>query len=148
MENSLKEKLNSPCIIELGGIGTSALGFITVCEEGKDFPFKIKRTYWTYFTPNNVERGGHAHHNLKQLIISVSGTIKIKVEKLNGEVTNFILDSPDKALYLDDVCWREIKFSHSAVLLCLASENYRESDYIRDYNSFEKLKKNSNAAKQ
>lgn len=134
------ENKKSPFFIDLGTIGSSELGFITVCEEGNNFPFKIKRTYWTYFTPNNVERGGHAHKNLKQVIISVSGVIQIKTETLEGELKSFTLDRPDKGLYIENFCWREIKFSHNAVLLCLASEVYRESDYIRDYSEFQKLR--------
>jgi hypothetical protein len=139
-EINLMENIKSPSLIDLGSIGSSELGFITVCEEGGRIPFEIKRAYWTYFTPNNVKRGGHAHKNLKQVIVSVSGIIKIKTETLEGKLESFTLDNPDKGLYIENFCWREIKFSHNAVLLCLASEIYRESDYIRDYSEFKKLR--------
>lgn len=134
------ENIKNPFLIELGSIGFSEIGFITIFEESDKLPFNIKRTYWTYFCPNNLKRGGHAHKNLKQVIVSVSGEIQIMTETLNGKKQNFILDRPDKGLYIESYCWREITFSQNAVLLCLASDIYREADYIREYSEFQKLK--------
>jgi hypothetical protein len=126
-------------IIEFPTIGSSALGFISVAEQHVNVPFEIKRVYWTYYTPNDVQRGGHAHKDLEQLIFAVSGTIEFNVEDLDGNKQRFILDKPHKGLYLPRQVWRDIKFSHSAVLLCLASEVYVEADYIRDYKDFQML---------
>lgn len=130
-----------PRIIEFPAIGSSELGFISVAETGINVPFEIKRVYWTYYTPNNVIRGGHAHKNLEQLIYAVSGSIEFNTEDLNGNKMQFILDSPHLGLYIPKQIWREIKFSHSAVLLCLASEVYYEEDYIREYSEFIKTTK-------
>ena len=127
-----------PYIIDLGAIGQSNLGYITVAEELKNIPFEIKRVYWTYFTPNNVIRGQHAHKHLEQVIIAVSGIITFDLEDVAGNVKRFVLDSPQKALYIPPMYWRTIKFSHNAVLLCLASEFYDKNDYIRDYQEFKK----------
>lgn len=134
-----ESSLKNPKLIQLGQIGNSSLGYITVGESYINVPFDIKRTYWTYFTPHNVERGGHAHKKLKQVIVAVSGIIEIKLENLEGEVFKFVLDSPDQGLLIESTCWREIKFSHSAILLCLASDLYSQEDYIRNYNEFKKL---------
>lgn len=125
-----------PRLIEFPAIGTSDLGFITVAEHNINVPFEIKRVYWTYFTPNNVIRGGHAHKNLEQLIFAVSGIIEFATQDLHGNKSAFVLDKPQLGLYLPKLVWRDIKFSHSAVLLCLASEVYSEFDYIRDFNQF------------
>ena len=125
-----------PYIIDLGAIGQSNLGYITVAEELKNIPFEIKRVYWTYFTPNNVIRGQHAHKHLEQVIIAVSGIITFDLEDVAGNVKRFVLDSPQKALYIPPMYWRTIKFSHNAVLLCLASEFYDENDYIRNFKDF------------
>ena len=57
-----------PQLVSFPSIGDANLGFISVAECGNNVPFDIKRVYWTYFTPNNVERGGHAHKQLEQLI--------------------------------------------------------------------------------
>lgn len=128
--------MNDPQYFCLDKIGNSSLGFITVAENMKNIPFEIKRVYWTYYTPQDVVRGGHAHKRLEQLIFAVSGRIEFNTINLDGMEKTFILDSPSKGLYLPRLIWRDIKFSHSAVLLCLASELYDESDYFRDYQDF------------
>jgi dTDP-4-dehydrorhamnose 3,5-epimerase-like enzyme len=128
--------MNDPQYFCLDKIGNSSLGFITVAENMKNIPFEIKRVYWTYYTPQDVVRGGHAHKRLEQLIFAVSGRIEFNTINLDGMEETFILDSPSKGLYLPRLIWRDIKFSHSAVLLCLASELYDESDYFRNYQDF------------
>lgn len=129
----------TPYLINFDKIGSSNLGYISVGENSDKIPFEIQRVYWTYYTPQDVTRGGHAHYDLEQVIVAVSGTITFNTEDLHGNKEEFILDSPDKGLYIPKLIWRDIKFSHSAVLLCMASEKYIESDYIRDYKTFLKL---------
>jgi hypothetical protein len=130
---------NKPHIIEFEKIGNSSIGFITVSEYQKNIPFEIKRVYWTYYTPNESIRGGHAHKKLNQVIFALSGKITLTTEDLNGSIDKFILDSPHKGLFVPEKIWRDIEFSHNAVLLCLASLEYSSEDYIRDYNVFKKL---------
>ncbi|MBN2894197.1 MAG: FdtA/QdtA family cupin domain-containing protein [Bacteroidales bacterium] len=129
---------NNPYLINLSSIGSSSLGYITVAEGMENIPFEIKRVYWTYFTPNDVERGNHAHKKLEQVIVAVSGVIKFSLEDIKGNMIEFVLDSPSKGLYIPSMYWRTIKFSHNAVLLCLASQHYDENDYIRSLNLFRK----------
>ena len=125
-----------PHFVSFEQIGTPVLGYISIAEAEDNVPFKVKRVYWTYFTPNHVERGNHAHINLEQIIVSVSGIIKFKLENVHGQEFNFILDEPSKGLYIPPGFWREMQFSHNAVLLCLASLKYEEKDYIRDYQEY------------
>ncbi|UTX47650.1 FdtA/QdtA family cupin domain-containing protein [Chryseobacterium sp. MA9] len=128
--------MTGPHIINLNKIGSPELGYITISEAQKDVPFDIKRVYWTYYTPQDVSRGGHAHKNLQQLIVAVAGTITFNTEDKDGKKEVFVLDSPNTGLYIPKLVWRDIKFSHSAVLLCLASELYDEDDYFRNYQDF------------
>ena len=128
--------MTGPHIINLNKIGSPELGYITISETQKDVPFDIKRVYWTYYTPQDVSRGGHAHKNLQQLIVAVAGTITFNTEDKDGKKEVFVLDSPNTGLYIPRLIWRDIKFSHSAVLLCLASELYDEDDYFRNYQDF------------
>jgi dTDP-4-dehydrorhamnose 3,5-epimerase-like enzyme len=132
----MKEK---PTILKFQSIGSSSIGYITVAEDSKQLPFEIKRVYWTYYTPQNITRGYHAHKALRQIIFAVAGEIHIKTENVLGTKETFILNEPSTGLYIPPLIWREIKFSHSAVLLCLASEEYDERDYIRDYDNFKQL---------
>lgn len=128
-------------IIELGATGTTSLGYLTVAEQDQNVPFEIKRVYWTYFTPNEVERGHHAHRELDQILIAVSGHIHVRTESVFGEVKDFHLMSPQQGLYIPLLHWRTLKFSHNAVLVSLASMKYDPNEYIRDYEEFEALKR-------
>lgn len=127
---------NKPNIIDFSKIGSPQLGYITIAETQDNIPFEIKRVYWTYYTPQDVVRGGHAHKKLEQVIFAVSGIITFNTEDLIGNKETFILDSPSKGLYIPKLIWRDIHFTHNAVLLCLSSEYYDEADYIRDYSAF------------
>lgn len=127
---------NKPQIITFNKIGSSELGYITIAETQKNIPFDIQRVYWTYYTPQDVIRGGHAHKELQQVIFAVSGTITFNTEDKHGNKETFILDHPTKGLFIPKLIWRDIQFSHSAVLLCLASELYDEKDYFRDFEEF------------
>ncbi|WET48391.1 FdtA/QdtA family cupin domain-containing protein [Chryseobacterium indologenes] len=133
--------MTNPQIITFNKIGSSELGYITIAEEQKNIPFNIQRVYWTYYTPQDVIRGGHAHKKLKQVIFAVSGTITFNTEDKEGNKETFILDHPSKGLFIPELIWRDIQFSHNAVLLCLASELYDENDYFRDFEEFKNYQK-------
>jgi len=130
--------MERPHLIEFSKVGTSSLGYLSIAQNST-LPFRVERVYWTYFTPDSVIRGHHAHYELEQLIFAVSGNIEFVLENVNGEKLTFLLDRPNLGLYVPKMYWRTIKLSHSAVLLCLASQEYEESDYIRDYNTFKKI---------
>jgi hypothetical protein len=129
---------NIPHLITLDKIGSTDLGYITIAEAEQNIPFEIKRVYWTYYTPQDIVRGGHAHKILEQVIFAVSGTITFNTEDKEGNKETFVLDHPSKGLFIPKEVWRDIHFTHSAVLLCLASEHYTEDDYFRNYDDFKK----------
>lgn len=131
--------MKQPQKIHINQIGTPSLGYISVMEEDKNLPFPVKRVYWTYFTPNHVQRGAHAHRDLEQVIFAVSGIIHFKLENTKGQKFDFSLDKPNHGIYIPNGYWRDIQFSHNAVLLCLASDIYKEEDYIRDYAQFKSI---------
>ncbi|QHI72060.1 sugar 3,4-ketoisomerase [Aminipila terrae] len=114
----------------------SDMGFLVPVEAEKDIPFKIKRIYYISDVPNDVTRGFHSHRYLEQVLICVSGSVKILVNTpFEEEVVE--LNQSDKGLYIGHMVWREMfEFSEDAVLLVLASEYYSEDDYIRDYNDY------------
>ena len=128
-----------PHIIEFPKVGNSQLGYISIAENN-NLPFAVKRVYWTYFTPESVERGGHAHYELEQILVAVSGKIIINVEMLNGLTEEFVLEKPNMGLYMPKSTWRTMKYSHNSVQMCLASMEYEEKDYIRDYDVFKKIR--------
>lgn len=130
--------LDKPYLIDFPKIGEPSLGYISVAEK-TNLPFIPKRVYWTYFTPENIERGGHAHIELQQVLIAVSGSIKVEIETITGEKYNFNLNKPNLGLFIPKKVWRTMQYSHNAVQVCIASIEYLENDYIRDYKLFKKL---------
>ncbi|WP_260409569.1 FdtA/QdtA family cupin domain-containing protein [Pseudomonas cichorii] len=102
----------------------------------KAIPFDITRVYYIYRTGEGVSRGFHAHHNLKQVAICVSGKCRMVLDN-GSEREEIWMDSPTKGLLIDRMVWHEMHdFSEHCILLVLASEHYDESDYIRNYSSF------------
>ena len=128
-----------PRIIEFSKIGTSHLGYISIAEKEKSIPFEIKRVFWTYFTPEEVIRGRHAHFETQMFLVAVSGSIAVNTEMPDGKLDVFVLDKPDVGLYIPKLCWHTMQYTHNAVQLVLASSEYSESDYIRNYEEFKKL---------
>ncbi len=129
-----------PKVIYFDSIGNED-GWLSVIENNKQIPFEIKRCYYIYGTKTNVVRGHHAHRNLKQVLICVSGSVDIYCEFFGNKQT-YHLDSPRKGLLLEGMIWRNmLNFSADAVLVVLASDYYNEADYIRNYDDFLKLSK-------
>ena len=118
-------------------------GQLVALEEFKDIPFRIKRVYYLYDTKENVTRGYHAHKSLEQILICVHGSCKIHLDD-GFDTAEVLLDKPNEGLYISNNMWREMyDFSDGAVLLVLASEYYDEADYIRNYEDFIKMVKES-----
>ena len=111
-------------------------GNLTVAEGLKNVPFDIKRVYWLYDIPAGEGRGGHAHKQIKELLIAVSGSFHVTLD--NGkEKQTYLLNHPSQALLIDTGIWRTLDdFSSGAVCVVLASDWYEEEDYIYDYNDF------------
>ena len=114
-------------------------GKLCVLEKGTGLPFPIRRVYFLYDVPTGSERGGHAHHELQQYLIAISGSFTVDVVTPEGAVSHH-LSRPDQALHIGPYTWREIhSFSSNAVCLVLASQEYSESDYIRNRADFDRI---------
>lgn len=111
-------------------------GSLIALENLKTVPFEIKRVYYIYDTKPDIDRGGHAHTNLEQILIMMDGACEVLLD--NGkEKKSIILNRPDVGLYIGKNMWREMKnFSYGAKLLVLASDLYDEKEYIRSYDEF------------
>ena len=133
--SSLKDCL----VIDLPKI-QSGNGSITALNNEKDFFFSAKRVYYLYDIPGGVKRGGHSHKGLYQLIVAVSGSFDVVLDdsKIKKSV---LLNRPNRGLLIVPGIWRElVNFSSGSICLVLASEEFDEFDYIREYEIFRKLK--------
>lgn len=111
-------------------------GNLTFIESSNQIPFDIKRVYYTYDVPGGSERGSHAHKNLHQFIIAMSGSFDVVLDD-GREIKRFHLNRSHYGLYVCPMMWRLLdNFSSGAVCLVLVSAMYSESDYIRDYKTF------------
>lgn len=111
-------------------------GNLSVVEGRVHVPFDIRRAYWLYDVPGGAERGGHAHRDLEQVVVAMSGSFDVALD--DGEIAQrFHLNRSYAGLYIPSMIWREIdNFSSGSVCLVLASEPFDEDDYIRDHAEF------------
>ncbi len=110
-------------------------GNISVIEN-EVLPFEIKRVYYLYDIPSDASRGGHAHKQLCQFLIALSGSFDVVLHD-GLQKKKITLNKPDRGLLIRPGIWRELEnFSSGAVCLVLASNVYKEEDYIRDFDQF------------
>jgi len=115
---------------------TDPRGNLTFIESTKHVPFAIQRVYYLYDVPGGGERGGHAHKELHQLIIAMSGSFDVLLDD-GYQKKRVHLNRSYYGLYVCPMIWRELdNFSSGSVCMVLASNMYDESDYFRDYDSF------------
>lgn len=127
-------------LVELPRI-TSRAGSITVLQAGDNCPFDIKRAFYLYDIPGGARRGGHAHRELHQLIIAAGGSFDVLIDDGRNR-RNVTLNRPYYGLHVVSGIWQELhNFSSGSICLCIASDDYSESDYLRDYAEFERWKR-------
>lgn len=108
--------------------------------ENESIPFEIKRVFYLYDVRSDENRIGHAHKELQQVLIALSGSFDVVLK--DGVVEKIItLNKPNIGLLITSGIWRELQnFSSGAVCLVLASAVFDESDYIRNYEEFQLFK--------
>ena len=132
------EKLNVS-ILDFGAIGDER-GMITICEGEMDIPFIPKRVFYIYKSSNDVVRGKHANKITDFVLINVAGKSKVKIMDGKGNEIVYSLNRPNTGIYIPHMVWKEMyDFSEDSVLLCLASEHYDATEYIRDYDKYIEL---------
>ena len=123
-------------IIELDKHHSDRKGNLSVIENNSVLPFHVKRVYYLYDVPSGASRGSHAHKELFQLIVAVSGSFTVTLDD-GASRKSFFLNNPSKGLLVKPGIWRDLgEFSSGSVCLVLASEEYSADDYIRDFDSF------------
>ena len=111
-------------------------GDLSFLEELKDVPFEVKRVYWITNIPEQQVRGGHAHKTDEQVIICIRGKVQVILESKAGNIFECQLHKSTEGLYIPMMWWGKMIFSDDAVLLGLSSQEFDETDYIRDRKAF------------
>lgn len=111
-------------------------GILNVIEYGVDIDFTIKRVYYIHNNSANLKRGFHAHKELKQLMVCLTGSVEVELN--NGtDIEVYHLDNHDKGLLIDFPAWRVLRnFSEDALVMVFASDVFFEDDYIKNYEEF------------
>ncbi len=138
-----RTKAREPRAIGVGGTTLHSLpevtdlrGHLSFGEYGSQLPFLPKRYFMVYGVPSKEVRGEHAHRGLHQFLICVAGKVTVMVDdgRSRAEV---VLDKPTQGLHVPPMVWAaQYHYSPEAVLLVLASDVYRNEDYIRDHDEF------------
>ncbi len=122
-------------IIDLPKIADTR-GNLSIIEEFKQVPFKIKRSYWIYDVPGGIERGGHAYKENEEFIVALSGSFDVCLDDGNEQQV-FHLNRSYYGLYIPKGVWRKMNnFSTNSLALIVSSTDYSQSDYIMDYCDF------------
>lgn len=115
-------------------------GNLSVIEEKKNIPFEIKRVYWIYDVPGGEFRGGHAFKDTDELIVALSGSFDLVLHDGTQEY-RFPLNRSYDGVFVPKMIWRKIEnFSTNSLALILASTEYSEGDYIRDFETYKQQK--------
>lgn len=118
-------------------------GNLSFFENDRQIPFSIVRTYWIYDVPGGETRGGHAYKKLRELIVALSGSFDVVLHDGKKEA-KFTLNRSYFGLYVPEMIWRSMQnFSTNSLAFIAASSKFDEQDYIRDFDSFSKLKQNA-----
>ncbi|MBO7484727.1 MAG: WxcM-like domain-containing protein [Spirochaetaceae bacterium] len=132
--------MKKPEILQLPKI-MDPRGNLSFFETEKHIPFQIKRTYWIYDVPGGEKRGGHAYKQTEEFVVALSGSFDVVLD--NGiDKQTFSLNRSYYGLYIPKMFWRQMcNFSTNSLALIVASTDYDENDYIRDYKIYKGLVK-------
>jgi len=130
-------EFKSPEIIQLPRI-LDERGNLSFLEESNHVPFSIKRAYWIYDVPGGEVRGGHSYFKNQEFIIAISGSFDVIVDDGKTSQT-FSLNRSYYGLYVPNNVWRQMdNFSTNSLAFVVASTEYDQDDYERDYSKFKK----------
>ena len=112
-------------------------GRLIAMEEGKQVPFPIKRAFVVCDMPAGAERGGHAHRETNQFLVTTSGHCRVVCDDGRTQAVH-LLDKPDEGLWIPPGIWAtQTYLTANAVLVVLCDTLYDEDDYLRDYPEFQ-----------
>lgn len=125
-----------PYLLKFEQIGAAETGVLVTSQQAANLPFAVKRVFWVLNTPSEVKRGGHANKVTEEIMVALNGAVTVETESRSGQKQTFELNDPAVGLYIPTYCWLTIKFAPATTLLCLASTDFDEADYIQDFEVF------------
>lgn len=115
-------------------------GNLTFVENHSQLPFAIGAVEWIYDIPSGTDLAGNAFYSTMQLVVALSGSFDVALDD-GRHVETVRLSSPEKALMIDPMVWRELlNFSSNSVALVLESASDPASDRMTNYETFKSIK--------
>jgi hypothetical protein len=148
VNKKLQLRVKNSGFIDLKFVKDLPDGNLYIAEGQKQIPFDIKRVYFINNLANPAAvRGKHAHRKLNQAIFCINGSFVLHLD--DGENKQKItLNDASRGILLGPLLWHTMaSYSYDCVMLVLASDAYKESDYIRDYDEFKTITSQAGANK-
>ena len=119
-------------------VGSPSKGYLASAETERDIPFEIRNVFWIFGVPPQTSRGGHAHRTLEQVFFCLKGELTFRLKNRRGKFLELVLNEMSQyGVLIEPWIWRElVDFAPDTILLCLSSESYQESEYIRDWEEY------------
>ena len=134
----MRQRSAIPRLIDLPKI-PDPRGNLSFLQSPEQIPFQIRRVYWIYDVPGGEMRGSHAFRETEEIIVALSGSFEVALHDADTERT-WTLNRSYVGLYVPQLLWRSLRnFSTNSLALILASTDYDEDDYIRDFEEFRRL---------
>lgn len=138
----MKKTVFDCSLVELERHPSERLGNLSVIQSRQSLPFDVKRVFFIFDVPGGESRGGHAHRNIKEFIVAVSGSFSITLDDGQNR-RSVMLNRPYLGLLVEPGIWLTLNdFSSGAVALILTSDHFDPADHIKDYNEFIQLRIN------
>lgn len=115
-------------------------GNLSFAEQFAQVPFQIQRTWWLYDVPGGERRAGYALCRTDDMIIALSGSFNVILD--DGVSSKTVpLNRSYFGLLIPRGIWHElVDFSTNSLALVLSSDHFDPDQYIRDYETFRKMK--------
>jgi hypothetical protein len=134
-----------PYFLKFEQIGAAQTGILVTSQQAANLPFAVKRVFWVLDTPSEMKRGGHANKATEEIMVVLNGAVTVETESRSGRKQTFELNDPAVGLYIPTYCWLSIRFAPGTILLCLASTDFDETDYIQDLADFRSFQQKGSA---
>lgn len=109
-------------------------GVLTSIESQRDVPFPIERIFYMHHVIS--DRGGHAHMDTDQLVVSLAGVFEMELCDGKASAT-YRMDDPTRGLYVPRMLFIKIRgMSSDTVCLVLASTHYDISRSVRTWEDY------------
>ena len=119
-------------------------GTLTVFAAGADaVPFQIQRIFTIAGVTASATRADHAHRGCSQLLACLSGRVAVEIND-GHEIAHETVLPDGGCLLIPPMLWNRVAFEGPATVLAVfCDELYEESDYIRNWDEYLRLKRDA-----